>query len=491
METMKRNNIYFILVLLLFSSSLAMSGCVSKEKSTQDELFKEWEARAQNSQPYLPARKDFSKTATPTPETSTPVKTVENPSEIQALDAEKLMAELPSQVISVRFVDDQLSTVLRTLARLANQNILLSPSVQGTINTHINNTPWNKVFMSLVNSYGLIVTKDDNLLHVMSIKDLQQQIERKTLLIEEGQVAPLITKVVAIEYSTPKDISDSITLLLSTDKEGKARGSVSVDAHSRSIIIRDTDENMNKLLKLVYDLDQPTPQILIKAHIVEASKDTARELGVKWGANSNPGETLDGDFSYSSLGDFSVDDAATLGVLANGPDISLDLQLSALQKAGKINILSSPSIATLDNNQAIIESGTTIPYPSGIDEKGNIVYDQAKATLKLTVTPHVISENSIKLDIQAQKDEVDATRTVGGTPYVLTKNAETKLIVPNTSTVVIAGLTKEKNSQQNNGVPFLMDIPVIGELFKYKKTANEFEDLLIFITPTILTKSAN
>jgi type II secretory pathway component GspD/PulD (secretin) len=244
---------------------------------------------------------------------------------------------------------------------------------------------------------------------------------------------------------------------------------------------------MSRLLKLVYELDKPTHQVLIKAHIVEATKDTARELGVEWSANTHPSGSNDGDLHYDTGGDF-LTAGATLGIIANGPDISLEVQLSALQTDGKINILSSPSIATLDNNQAIIESGTTIPYPNGTDEQGNIIFDQANATLKLTVTPHVIGNTRIKLDIHAQKDEVDATRSVNGVPYILTKNAQTTLIVQNDHTVVIAGLTKEKISATDSGVPWLKDIPFIGRAFKKDISSNEFEDLLIFITPIVLTK---
>ncbi len=476
-----------VMAIMIVCSTVFISGCVNKQQESKDDFFKEWQAKAEVSQPYLPKRDAFiADTKLQQAELKTVTKEPAVDKEITKAD--DLMRRLPSQLISVRFVDDQIQTVLRTLARIANQNILLSPNVKGTINTHITDTPWNKVFMSIVQNYNLVATKEDNLLHVMSLGDIKEKISRQSLEIEAEQVSPLVTELIAIEYSKPSEIATSLNLLLSKDAAGAPRGSVSVDSHTSSLIIRDTTDNMNNLLKLVYDLDKPTPQVLIKAHIIETTKDTARELGVRWGGSTNAGSQRFGDFSYTVASDF-LGEGALLGITGAGADITLDVHLSALQSAGKINILSSPSIATLDNNQAIIESGTTIPYPSGTDDLGQIIYSQAEATLKLTVTPHVISGESIKLEIEAQKDEVDATRTVGGTPYVLTKNAKTNLIVQNSATVVIAGLTKEKTSTQNDGVPMLMDIPIIGGLFKASNTGKEFEDLLIFITPTILSKT--
>ncbi|MDH3392516.1 MAG: type IV pilus secretin PilQ, partial [Desulfobulbaceae bacterium] len=163
----------------------------------------------------------------------------------------------------------------------------------------------------------------------------------------------------------------------------------------------------------------------------------------------------------------------------------LDLQLSALQKAGKVNILSRPSIATLDNNRAIIESGVQVPYQTVEDNEVKVEYKDA--VLRLTVTPHVISDEMIRLDIEAKKDEVDMSRSVLGNPYIIKKLAQTQLIVKNGETVVIAGLSKEKNSNGDYGVPGLKNLPGLGWLFKNDARSRDFEELLIFITPKILS----
>lgn len=501
----------FVFLLL----SLHLSSCAQHDTTMDnDPFFEEWRAKAETSQPILPSRQEFEQTA--------PGKVLQQQLKAKATEStankikEKKIIDLPKSLISVRFIDDDLATSLRTMARLAEQNILISPNVKGTLNMHIKQTPWDVVFMGIINSFGLTVTQEDNLLHVMSLEDLKQQVERKTTLLEEEQVSPLITQIVPIEFSSPEILIPSVELLLSRNKEGVPRGTVSQDPHSRSLIIRDTEENLSNVLKLIYELDTPTPQILIKAYIVEATKDTARELGVKWGALSNnvynnsniritPGSSAatysNGSLTYpsataSAIGN-SVDlaagsinglSASTVGIIVNGSDLLLDAQLSALQSDGKLNILSSPSIATLDNSEAVIESGKDIPFQSIIDNSVSISYREA--TLKLTVTPHVISEQMVKLNIEAKKDEVDTDNTVNGNPHIFKKLAKTQLIVENGTTIVLAGLSREKHSNRDTGVPGVKDVPFFGHLFKQDSTSKEFEELLIFITPQILSQHA-
>nr|MBF0222696.1 type IV pilus secretin PilQ [Desulfobulbaceae bacterium] len=509
MNLIRSLSLYFLLII-----SATISSCASQtEPVNKNPFFDDWKAKAENSQPYLPSREEFEQTA--------PGKLLQQELSVKSREnearnkEEKKVINLPKELISVRFIDDDLATSLRTMARLADQNILISPSVKGTLNMHIAQTPWDVVFMGIVNSFGLTVNQEENLLHILSLDDLKQQVERKATLLEEEQVSQLITQIVPIEFSAPETIFPSVELLLSKNKEGVARGSVSVDSHSRSLVVRDTEGNISKILKLIYELDSPTPQILIKAHIVEATKDTARELGVKWGALSTnvlndsniqltPGANASysgGNLSYPSTSatslDYGIDmgantinsiAAASMGLIINGSDILLDAQLSALQSDGKLNILSSPSIATLDNSEAIIESGKDIPFQTTVD--GSIIIVYKEATLKLTVTPHVISEKMVKLSIEAKKDEVDTDNTVNGNPHIFKKLAKTQLVVRNGDTVVLAGLSKEKHSDRDTGVPGLKDIPFLGHLFKQDSKSKEFEELLIFITPTILSQHA-
>ena len=282
-----------------------------------------------------------------------------------------------------------------------------------------------------------------------------------------------------------------------------------MDSHTNSLIIQAIRSDLETILAIIEQLDKPTSQVLIEAYIVEANKDVARELGVQWGGLIKTGKGTGVGFGTGAdagaLGggiNDPVDPASgnvvdlpaaglsgfnpfTLGLIyQNLGDVLLNVQLSALQDQGKLNILSSPSITTLDNQTAYIESGQDVPFQTVEDGEVNIEYK--KATLRLTVTPHVIDDKTLKMFINVHKDEPDFSQTVLGNPTIITKNAETNVIQFDGQTIVIGGLNKETTSDSKTGVPLLEDIPGLGYLFKRKGANNEMEDLLIFITPHIL-----
>ncbi|MFW2365572.1 MAG: secretin N-terminal domain-containing protein, partial [Desulforhopalus sp.] len=397
---------------------LILLGCATPAEE-KDTMFEEWKAKAETSQPIVPAvPKRISSRDPNKPE---PIKSRPLPPAPVVKSDHVDPDNLPDTKVSITFVDAELGTVLRALGRIADQNIIINPSVKGLVNTHIVDTPWNDVFMGIVHTYGLLLSREGRLLRVQSMEDLKRQVERETLLLEQTQVSPLVNRIVPIEFSKPEKIAESIQLLLSKDKEGKPRGSVSVDIHSHSLIIQDSEDNMDALLTHIDTLDRPTPQILIEAHIIETSRDTARELGVQWGWAATE-KLADADDQYvayhpggingtyneetdkieydpgvygtnrSGIGGqgFGIDlPAAAIGstnpvsagfMYFNMAGNILDMQLSALQKDGKVNILSQPSIATLDNIEANIESGVEVPYQT-IDKNGNIAVEYKDAVL--------------------------------------------------------------------------------------------------------------
>jgi type IV pilus assembly protein PilQ len=296
---------------------------------------------------------------------------------------------------------------------------------------------------------------------------------------------------------------------LTLDKNDKPVGSILVDQHTNALIIQAIRRDLETILAIIQQLDKPTSQVLIEAHIVEANKDVARELGVQWGGllktskgtGAGWGTGRDAGVLGGGIGDsFDPSSAPVVNLPADGiagldpfslglvyqnvGDVLLSVQLSALQEQGKLNILSSPSITTLDNQTAYIESGQDVPFQTVEDGEVNIEYK--KATLRLTVTPHVIDEKTLKMFINVHKDEPDFSQTVLGNPLIITKNAETNVIQFDGQTIVIGGLNKETSADDRAGVPFFEDIPGLGYLFKKKGSANQMEDLLIFITPHIL-----
>ena len=187
----------------------------------------------------------------------------------------------------------------------------------------------------------------------------------------------------------------------------------------------------------------------------------------------------------------SASGAGSLGLMFGkiGGSI-LDLQLNALQQDGKLNILSSPSITTLDNQAAYTENGERVPY-TAVDKDGNREVKFEDVVLRLEITPHVIDGVNLKMKINVKKDEVNPARNVQGNPGIFKKETDTTLIVKDGETIVISGLTKQKNQDTVSGIPGMKDVPVLGWLFKGNYKSQDMEEVLIFITPHILKSDAS
>jgi type IV pilus assembly protein PilQ len=343
----------------------------------------------------------------------------------------------------------------------------------------------------------------------MTADDMEQDLKRQARQREMKLIEQPLTRIVPVKYATADKLKDNLTKFLTVDKDGNPIGSILVDDHTNSLIVQAVRNDLRNILAVIDELDKPTPQVLIEAFIVEANKDVARELGVQWGGLFRTGKGTGVGFGTGRdsgvLGDTvgtAVDPVSgtvvdlpaqplsgfepfSLGlVYQNIGDVLLTTQLSALQDKGKLNILSSPSITTQDNNTATIESGEEIPFQTVEDGEVNVEFK--KAVLRLTVTPHVIDNIELKMYINVHKDEADFSRTVLGNPTIITKNAETNVNLRDGQTIVIGGLNKETSSRSDTGVPYLESIPGLGYLFKRKGSDDRLEDLLIFITPHIL-----
>ncbi len=249
-------------------------------------------------------------------------------------------------------------------------------------------------------------------------------------------------------------------------------------------------------------MDQPTYQILIEATIVQANNEIARQLGVQWGLFTSAGDfatgitpRADGFNSNFPAGFDPTGSGFVYGAGLFGGNEILQAQLSALQKDGRLNIVSRPSITTLDQLPAVIESGEERPFASSAGTGATAIrqIEFKKAALRLEVTPHVIDKNWVKLDIDTTKDEFDDTRSIiidGNVQVpILTRSANTVLYLANGQTTVIGGLSSETKSLQEEGIPVLKDLPGVGGVFRNQEGRNAFSDTLIFITPHILPRA--
>jgi type IV pilus assembly protein PilQ len=290
------------------------------------------------------------------------------------------------------------------------------------------------------------------------------------------------------------------------------RGDVRVDERTNTLIIKDISRTIPSVKNLVKALDTKTPMVLIEARIIEANLAFQNELGVQWGFLLG-GPKKSGGIGAATVGGGSggtvltnsvnrvVDLAAVprsglgatgsgaAGVLAaifsRGTINELDITLTAHENKGDVKIISSPKIATLDNKEASIEQGLRIPYLK-LTTEGTVTTDFIDANIKLTVTPHVTNDGTIKLIVKVKKDAPDTSIVVQGVPSIDKKEAISEVLIKDSGVVALAGIYTIDKETQNEGVPLFNKIPLLGWLFKRENKQDNRKDLLIFISPKIM-----
>lgn len=498
-----------LLIALTAALGLTMLCACAGQPENQPSPMDKWREMAQKSKGYSPSARQRKLDLPPKKiETIAPGQTAATPSR-----------PLPRRSITMTMHQTDVAVLLRALARAVNLNIMINESVSGKISINVTNARWDQVFMGILNSQGLAYDWEGDIIRIITFEDrarnlknleAEEKIEAKKRELE--MQAPLVTKIIPIDFASAEKLKESVEKILTVNKPGEPTGSVVVNTHTNSLIVQATPVDLERIVPLITELDRPTSQVLIEAHIVETTTRTARELGVQWGGlyyNSShnywivPGAT--GAVSDATLGSGSIDPSAStavnfpanlsnanqsgtgfnLGIISEMGDRILAFELSALEEEGKLNILSSPSITTLDNIKATIESGREIPIQTVANENVSITYKSA--VLSLEVTPHVIQDNALKLEILTTKDEIDTSVEVAnGNPAILTKKASTNVILFDGQTTVIGGLKKTNSQNSEAGVPWLWKIPGLGHLFKNQSRLEQMEEILIFITPHIL-----
>jgi type IV pilus assembly protein PilQ len=491
-------------------------GCAGERQSAvKDPFFEKWNTLAENSQGHSPQ--------------ATPKKVDIDAKSGKKTRSDAAMGEtygrLPTKPINLTMRQADLKAVLRAMAKSVNYNLIVRNDLKDEVSVDFRGVPWNQAFIGLLQTYGLSYVWEGNVIRVMTIDGIEKELKRKVQLRDIQWVEPLMNPVVIkIDYADAKKLEKTMQGFLTKDKDGKTSGSVTLDEHSNALVISANAQDLAKMIPIIEKLDKPTPQILIKANIVETTKSVARDLGVMWGGmykgningtdhyitpggTSGTGDPMSGLYSatqdtgisgqgfasnFPIQGIASAVGAGSLGLIIGkiGGNV-LEVQLQALQQDNKLNILSSPSITTLDNQKAFTENGEKVPYTtissSGTGSVPTATTKFEDVVMRLEITPHVIDGKNLKMTISVQKDEVDMTRKSSlGDPYIIKKKTETVLIVQNGETIVISGLTKQRNSNGNAGWPMLKDIPMLGYLFKADSKSDSMEEVLIFITPHIL-----
>jgi len=493
-------------IVLTFVMLFVAGGCShsqKKNKSKRDLFFETWKLRAQESKGHSPSPRNKNiKLVAPKTLNKRPLKRKERP--------------LPRQKVTLKMDNENVGVILRTLARGVTQNIILNSNVKGKINIDIKNVPWNEAFLGVLHANGLTHTWEGSILRVMTLSDMERDLKasrikekQKKVSMDIEAVEPIYTQVIPVDYADVKQLQKNLKPILTKGKTGTTRGSVTVNSDSNALIVQSNKADLERILKVIEELDRPTQQILIEADIVETTRDVARELGVQWGGRYNTKTNSKGTqrlyiapgantgFGQGNSGNgFGVNFPANTAQTGSGASLGLmfgtmggnilEMQLSTLESEGKVNIISRPSITTLDNQTAVTTSGTEIPYV--IEENDGYKVYFKEAVLKLEITPHIIDPEYLKMNILVTKNEVDfSTNTrVMGNPVIKKRETKTTLIVQNSETIVISGISKSIKSESESGVPGLRNIPGIGWLFGSSGKGNNKEEVLIFITPHIL-----
>jgi len=507
-------NGFALLLLLLAAFSGGCAG--TAERPAEKTFFSHWEAKAGESRAYSPSKKTEAAPAQLkpepelTPSTETPAKA--GPEDTAAPDALSILSDekLPTDPVTLKMSDTDTAVILRALARSIDQSIMISRNIKGQANINAVEQPWDKVFFGILKTYGLTYEWIGDILRIKTREDIEHErelekaaLEHQSLRWKYKNVEEFNSRVFPIDYADPEEMGEILSRMITgaeTRQQGESSAGaftfdnqpvIAVNRHNNAIIVYAARQDIQKAAQLIDILDQPTPQILIEAQIVETNRETARDLGVQWSALANVRRGQMNDFTDTGEVTTGFDGEAGLSLGWMGSEIAntyLNAQLSALQQEGKLNILSSPSITTLDNQEAIIESGREVPFQTVEDNEVNIEFK--KAVLRLEVTPHVIDRQILKLNIATQKDELDFSDTVAGNPTIITKNARTHIFLHDGQTTVIGGLNKETRSENQRGIPGLQSIPLLGNLFRSQGRQNQMEDILIFITPHILPEKS-
>lgn len=434
--------------------------------------------------------------------------------------------------IDLDMVDANIADILRLLAEVSNINIIASDDVKGQISIRLKDVPWDHAFEIILKSKDLGSVREGNVIRVAPATKLRQEREAALASMKaQEKLEPTDIRFIPINYAKADELLKQVKGVL-TD-----RGTVEMDTRTNTLIVKDVKQGISEAENLVTRLDTRVPQVLIEARIVEASSSFARDLGIQWGIDFRNGTNrrvntfgsttqvgqagvdpnqqrmtfLDDSVSYPvTKQKFSADAGATnyavnmpatgtagtlgaigflLGKTTGTNPMILDLRLSAGESAGMLKTISRPRITTMDNKEAKIEQGESIPFET--TSASGTATSFVDANLSLTVTPHITPDGSVLMKIKASRNSIGTFRTSAGAPSINKKESLTEVLVRDGETTVIGGIVISDKNDSERGIPFLKDIPLLGWLFKSRSISDSQTELLIFITPNIVKEKEN
>lgn len=420
------------------------------------------------------------------------------------------------QKLSLNFQNIEVRAVLQLIADFTDKNVVASDTVQGNITLRLKNVPWDQALDIILRTRGLGMRESGNVILIAPNAEIatreKAELEAQKQMID---LAPVHTRYHQINYAKASDIAK----LLKSDKNSilTERGSATIDERTNTLMVLETSVKQEEVAALIHKLDVPVKQVMIDSRVVIANDDFGRDLGVRVGvttAGSNESNGIVAVTGSAAGADTMVGSAIANNLAGTGPypitlpsqanrynvnlpssggrlalailgaDYLVDLELSALQTEGRGEVLSNPRVITSNQKSARIEAGVEIPYQEA-SSSGATTTSFKKAVLSLEVTPQITPDDRVVMDLTVNKDSVGGIYS--GVPSINTRSIQTQVLVNNGDTVVLGGVYEQSTSEGNTKVPFLGDIPILGYLFRTTSRTESKSELLIFVTPKILS----
>jgi type IV pilus assembly protein PilQ len=408
------------------------------------------------------------------------------------------------RAISLNFQDIPIRTVLQIVADYNGFNLVTSDTVSGNITLRLDGVPWDQALDIILKVKGLDKRMEGNILMVAPSDELAAREARELQAKQQvAELAPLYSEYIQVNYAKAFEFAN----LIKNEENSilSSRGSVSVDERTNTLLIRDSAKSIEDIKRMVKVLDIPVRQVVIEARMVTVKDNLNEELGIRWGVTNTDGQTS----TSGSLQGANTANTGLVPVLSDRMNVNLpvinpagslafqvarladgtilDLELSAMEKENKGEIIASPRITTANQKEAYIEQGVEIPYQEA-SSSGATTTQFKKAVLSLTVTPHITPDDRIILDLVVTQDTVSDVQS-GQAPAIDTQRIGTQVLVNNGETIVLGGIYQQSTISTISKVPVLGDIPYFGWLFRNSNNFNEKKELLIFVTPRIVNEN--
>jgi type IV pilus assembly protein PilQ len=396
------------------------------------------------------------------------------------------------------FQGADLRMVLRSFAELGGLNLVIDPSVSGTVDIKLTRVPWDQALEVILKTSKLGYIVEGSVVRIVPVGVLAAEEDARQKLIDAQAPSALTVRTFALNYARAAELEPLLKSAILSK-----HGDTKFDARTNTLIVRDLPDHLEAAAGLIATLDRAEPQVEIEARVVQTNRDSARALGVQWGGSARVSPELGnttglafpntGVVAGRAAGDGStavnlpVSGATSAAGLALGSitgALNLDVALTALERSGNGRILSTPRVTTQNNKQAEMTQGVQIPIQTVANNTVTVTFKDA--ALKLLVTPRITAANTVIMDVELENATPDFTRQVNNIPPIDTQRAKTSVQVGDGATTVIGGIYVSREQSTQDRTPGFHRLPLLGWLFKRDTVQDETRELLIFITPRIL-----